>query len=112
MPVFIPAFFQPEAYNCEEVMVKTRIRNRLAETRKRRGVGAAGLAGRVGVSRQTIYAIEAGTYVPDRLVGAPIGKRGVRRRPFLDRLLVWSACPACHAGIDRKSTRLNSSHRC
>src|ERR1035438_5580306 len=65
MPVFVPAFFQPEAYNCEEVMVKTRIQNRLAETRKRRGVGAAGLAGRVGVSRQTIYAIEAGTYVPN-----------------------------------------------
>ena len=45
--------------------MKTRIANRLAEIRKSRGVGAAELAGRVGVSRQTIYAIEAGTYVPN-----------------------------------------------
>src|ERR1039457_5196225 len=74
MPVFVPAFFQPEAYNCEEVMVKTRIRNRLAETRKRRGVGAAGLAGRVGVSRQTIYAIEAGTYVPNTEVALHLAR--------------------------------------
>src|ERR1022692_551433 len=74
MPVFVPAFFQPEAYNYEEVMVKTRIRNRLAETRKRRGVGAAGLAGRVGVSRQTIYAIEAGTYVPNTEVALHLAR--------------------------------------
>ena len=55
-------------------MVKTRIRNRLAETRKRRGVGAAGLAGRVGVSRQTIYAIEAGTYVPNTEVALHLAR--------------------------------------
>src|SRR5437868_5054760 len=46
-------------------MDKPRIENRLAQIRKRRGVGAADLARRVGVSRQTIYAIEAGTYVPN-----------------------------------------------
>jgi molybdate-binding protein/DNA-binding XRE family transcriptional regulator len=33
--------------------------------RKGRGVGAAELAQKVGVTRQTIYAIEAGTYVPN-----------------------------------------------
>lgn len=41
------------------------IQNRLAAVRKSRGLGAAELARRVGVSRQTIYAIEAGTYVPN-----------------------------------------------
>ena len=46
-------------------MVKTRVKNRLAEIRNGRGVGASDLARRVGVSRQTIYAIEAGTYVPN-----------------------------------------------
>src|ERR1035438_4766871 len=74
MPVFVPAFFEPEAYNCEEAMVKTRIRNRLAETRKRRGLGAADLAGRVHVSRQTIYAIEAGTYVPNTEVALNLAR--------------------------------------
>ncbi len=45
-----------------------RIQNQLATVRKSRGVGAADLARRVGVSRQTIYAIEAGTYVPNTAV--------------------------------------------
>jgi molybdate-binding protein/DNA-binding XRE family transcriptional regulator len=44
---------------------KTTIENRLAEIRKRRGIGASDLARRVNVSRQTIYAIESGTYVPN-----------------------------------------------
>src|SRR5687767_6997672 len=44
---------------------KSLIQNRLAEIRKSRGIGAADLARRVNVSRQTIYAIEAGTYVPN-----------------------------------------------
>jgi molybdate-binding protein/DNA-binding XRE family transcriptional regulator len=44
---------------------KASIENRLAQVRKSRGIGAADLARRVNVSRQTIYAIEAGTYVPN-----------------------------------------------
>jgi putative molybdopterin biosynthesis protein len=44
---------------------KTSIENRLAEVRKNRGMAAADLAKRVNVSRQTIYAIEAGTFVPN-----------------------------------------------
>ena len=43
----------------------TRIQNQLNAVRRSRGVGAADLAAQVGVSRQTIYAIEAGTYVPN-----------------------------------------------
>ena len=46
-------------------MSKASIENRLAQVRKSRGLGAAELAQRVNVSRQTIYAIEAGTYVPN-----------------------------------------------
>jgi molybdate-binding protein/DNA-binding XRE family transcriptional regulator len=42
-----------------------RIRNNLAAIRKARGVGAAELAKKVAVTRQTIYAIEAGTYIPN-----------------------------------------------
>lgn len=45
--------------------MKTRVENRLSEIRKSRGVRISELARRVGVSRQTIYAIEAGTYVPN-----------------------------------------------
>lgn len=45
--------------------MKPSVESRLAAIRKRRGVGASDLARRVGVSRQTIYAIEAGAYVPN-----------------------------------------------
>ncbi len=44
------------------------IQTNLAALRSRRGLGAAELAAKIGVSRQTIYAIEAGTYVPNTSV--------------------------------------------
>jgi putative molybdopterin biosynthesis protein len=44
------------------------VKSRLAEVRRLRGVSAAGLAARVGVTRQTIYAIEAQRYIPNTLV--------------------------------------------
>jgi molybdate-binding protein/DNA-binding XRE family transcriptional regulator len=43
----------------------TAVNSQLAAVRRRRGVSASGLAKDAGVSRQTIYAIEAGTYVPN-----------------------------------------------
>jgi len=46
-------------------VAKTRVESRLGEIRKSRGIGASDLARRVSISRQTIYAIEAGTYVPN-----------------------------------------------
>src|ERR1022692_4757495 len=58
----------------EEAMANTRIENLLAKIRKGRGVGAADLARRVGVSRQTIYAIEAGTYVPNTEVALNLAR--------------------------------------
>jgi putative molybdopterin biosynthesis protein len=44
------------------------IENRLAEVRKQRGVAASALAERVGISRQAVYAVEAGTYIPNTAV--------------------------------------------
>jgi putative molybdopterin biosynthesis protein len=55
-------------------MLKTRVENRLAQIRKSRGVGASDLARRVHVSRQTIYAIEAGTYVPNTEVALNLAR--------------------------------------
>jgi molybdate-binding protein/DNA-binding XRE family transcriptional regulator len=55
-------------------MAKARIENRLAQVRKSRGVGASDLARRVHVSRQTIYAIEAGTYVPNTEVALHLAR--------------------------------------
>jgi molybdate-binding protein/DNA-binding XRE family transcriptional regulator len=54
--------------------VKARVENRLAQIRKSRGVGASDLARRVHVSRQTIYAIEAGTYVPNTEVALHLAR--------------------------------------
>jgi putative molybdopterin biosynthesis protein len=45
--------------------MQPKVQSQLGEIRRSRGVGAADLARRVGVSRQTIYAIEAGSYVPN-----------------------------------------------
>jgi molybdate-binding protein/DNA-binding XRE family transcriptional regulator len=45
--------------------MNTNITNRVAEIRKSRGISASDLARKVNVSRQTIYAIESGTYVPN-----------------------------------------------
>lgn len=44
------------------------VQNRLAEVRQRRGFSAAELASRAGVTRQTIYAIEAQRYIPNTVV--------------------------------------------
>jgi putative molybdopterin biosynthesis protein len=45
-----------------------KVQNRLAEVRRQRGISAAELASRIGVTRQTIYAIEAQRYIPNTLV--------------------------------------------
>jgi putative molybdopterin biosynthesis protein len=41
------------------------VTNNLAELRKQRGLSASELAAEVGISRQAIYSIEAGSYVPN-----------------------------------------------
>ena len=54
--------------------MKPHVENRLGQIRKSRGVGASDLARRVNVSRQTIYAIEAGTYVPNTKVALHLAR--------------------------------------
>jgi len=49
-------------------------RNNLAEYRQKRGMAAAELAARVGVTRQTIYSMEAGSYVPNTVVALKLGR--------------------------------------
>jgi len=51
-----------------------RVHSRLAETRQQRGIAAAELARQAGVSRQTIYAMEAGSYVPNTLVALRLAR--------------------------------------
>jgi len=50
------------------------IENNLAHFRVRRGLAAAHLAKIVGISRQTIYAIEAGAYVPNTTVALRLAR--------------------------------------
>lgn len=54
--------------------MKTRVESRLGEVRRSRGVAAADLARRVNVTRQTIYAIEAGSYVPNTEVALKLAR--------------------------------------
>jgi molybdate-binding protein/DNA-binding XRE family transcriptional regulator len=54
--------------------MKTGVENKLAQVRKNRGLGASDLARRVRVSRQTIYAIEAGTYIPNTEVALRLAR--------------------------------------
>ena len=50
------------------------IHNRLAQIRQRRGLSAAELAKQIGVSRQTIYAMEHGSYVPNTSVALKLAQ--------------------------------------
>jgi putative molybdopterin biosynthesis protein len=50
------------------------VRNNLADLRQKRGLSAAGLAKMTGVSRQTIYAMEAGSYVPNTAVALRLAR--------------------------------------
>ncbi len=51
-----------------------RVRSRLAEVRQQRGMAAAEVARQAGVSRQTIYAMEAGNYVPNTAVALRLAR--------------------------------------
>src|ERR1700722_18933652 len=50
------------------------IANRLAAYRQKRGLAAAALAQAAGISRQTIYAIESGSYVPNTAVALRLAR--------------------------------------
>lgn len=48
--------------------------NRLSGIRKARGVAAVDLAAQAGITRQAIYAIEAGTYIPNTAVALRLAR--------------------------------------
>ena len=50
------------------------IENKLGELRRQRGFSAIELAGMAGITRQTIYAIEAGSYVPNTTVALRLAR--------------------------------------
>lgn len=50
------------------------VQNNLADLRKKRGLTATEVAQSVGVSRQTIYAIETGSYVPNTAVALRLAR--------------------------------------
>src|SRR3989442_2485692 len=50
------------------------IETSLGTLRRKRGISAIHLASTVGVSRQTIYAMEAGTYVPNTAVALRLAR--------------------------------------
>jgi molybdate-binding protein/DNA-binding XRE family transcriptional regulator len=50
------------------------VNNNLAQIRHRRGHSAAALAKAVAVSRQTIYAIEAGSYIPNTVLSLQLAR--------------------------------------
>jgi molybdate-binding protein/DNA-binding XRE family transcriptional regulator len=50
------------------------VKTNLAQLRSKRGFGASQLAAEVGVSRQTIYAIESGNYVPNTVVSLKLAR--------------------------------------
>jgi molybdate-binding protein/DNA-binding XRE family transcriptional regulator len=50
------------------------VRNNLAQWRAKRGLGAAQLATEAGISRPTVYAIEAGTYLPNTSVSLKLAR--------------------------------------
>jgi molybdate-binding protein/DNA-binding XRE family transcriptional regulator len=54
--------------------VDARVHSRLAEARQSRRVAAVALARAAGVTRQTIYAIEAGTYVPNTAIALKLAR--------------------------------------
>jgi molybdate-binding protein/DNA-binding XRE family transcriptional regulator len=50
------------------------INNNLAALRQKRGLSAAWLAKAVGISRQTVYAMEAGSYIPNTAVALRLAR--------------------------------------
>ena len=51
-----------------------RAKNNLAKIRQKSGLSVVALAAQVGVTRQTIYAIEAGSYIPNTVVALKLAK--------------------------------------
>jgi molybdate-binding protein/DNA-binding XRE family transcriptional regulator len=75
-------------------------RTHLKEIRERRGMSASALAKLSGVTRQTIYAIEAGDYVPNTTVALQLAKILEVSVEELFRLEVESTAPSKPVAVD------------
>ena len=62
----------PPGYN--GLVAMSEIGTNLAALRRKRGVSAIHLAAEAGISRQTIYAIEAGTFIPNTAVALRLAR--------------------------------------
>jgi molybdate-binding protein/DNA-binding XRE family transcriptional regulator len=76
------------------------VQNSLAQLRRQRGISAAHLAAAVGVSRQTIYAIESGSYVPNTSVGLKLARALEVGIEQLFRLEADAYAPACTKEVE------------
>jgi DNA-binding XRE family transcriptional regulator len=103
------------SFDVEPQSVKTAVDIRLAQVRHRRGVSASALARLVGVRRQTIYAIEAGAYVPNTEVALKLAREldvsihslfvlGTKPAPAR-RTLRPRRIPQSRAGADSRARR-------
>lgn len=63
-----------DAFRSDAVIYSGHMINRLAGMRKARGISAVDLARQVGVTRQAVYAIEAGTYMPNTVVALRLAR--------------------------------------
>lgn len=63
-----------DSFREDAVIYSGHMINRLATMRKARGIAAVELATQVGVTRQAIYAIEAGTYMPNTAVALRLAR--------------------------------------
>jgi len=74
--------------------------NNLLEMRQKRGLSAAELAAEVGISRQTIYAMEAGNYVPNTIVALKLARAlGAKVEDLFRSRRRGQASPASEAAI-------------
>jgi putative molybdopterin biosynthesis protein len=92
--------------------------NYLETFREKRGLSAAALAALVGVSRQTIYAIEAGTYVPNTVTSLQLARAlgvsvedlfslpGAVNQPRVEAVAPLSAIPGQPVQLCRIDERL------
>jgi putative molybdopterin biosynthesis protein len=63
-----------DSFPNDDVIYSGHMINRLAGMRKARGISAIDLARQVGVTRQAVYAIEAGTYMPNTVVALRLAR--------------------------------------
>src|SRR5262245_5200160 len=54
--------------------ISMQARSNLAAIRQKRGLSVAALAAQIGVKRQTIYAVEAGSYIPNTLIALKLAQ--------------------------------------